>query len=66
MKAELAHITDTLPGKFPAEPDEFLASERYQSLLAQRRAEMTAIEHYPPGDAAHIWFANLHDPCAKA
>ncbi len=66
MQAELRRIIDTLPRPFPAEPDAFLDSARYQQLLAERRAELSAIEHYPPGDAAHIWFANLRDPCVSA
>ncbi len=62
LKAELKAVTDTLPRPFPDEPDEFLDSETYRTLLARRRAEVDAIEHYPPGDAAHYWFANLRDP----
>jgi arylsulfatase A-like enzyme len=64
LKAELKRITDTLPRPFPAESDPFLESETYQQLLAERRAEMAAIQHYPKGDVPHIWFANLHDPDA--
>jgi arylsulfatase A-like enzyme len=64
LKAELKKITDTLPRPFPAEPSEFRKTDRYKKLLEQRKAEMAAIEHYPPGHAAHIWFANLRDPCA--
>ncbi|MFW5845724.1 MAG: sulfatase [Planctomycetota bacterium] len=64
LKAELKTITDTLPRPFPAEPDPFLESDTYQKLLSERRAEMDAIQHYPAGDAPHIWFANLHDPDA--
>ncbi len=65
LKAELKKITDSLPRPFPAEPDPWLQSGEYQNLLAKRRAEVDAIEHYPPNcDVPRVWFANLHDPGA--
>ena len=65
LRAELKRITDTLPRPFPAEPDPFLATDQYRQLLAARRAEMAAIQHYPPqSDVARIWLANLRDPAA--
>jgi arylsulfatase A-like enzyme len=64
LKAELGRITGGMPRPFPSEADAFLASEKYQGMLAERRAEMAAIRHYPTGDVPRIWFANLHDPDA--
>lgn len=64
LKGELCAVTNTLPRPFPAEPDPFLESKIYRDLLAGRKAEMAGIQHYPEGDVAHIWFANLHDPDA--
>jgi arylsulfatase A-like enzyme len=66
LRKELWSILATLPRPFPEEPSEFRQSDRYRELLEARKAEMAAIEHYPPGHAPHIWFANLRDPCVGA
>ncbi len=65
LKAELKQITDTLPRPFPAAPDPYLQTEEYKKQLAECKAEMGAIQHYPANcDVPQTWFANLHDPDA--
>ncbi len=63
LREELWSIAETMPRPFPREPHPFRGTDHYRELLARRRAEMAAIEHYPPdSDVPRIWFANLHDP----
>jgi arylsulfatase A-like enzyme len=63
LREELWAIADTMPRPFPREPHPFRQTERYQQLKAERRAEVDAIEHYPPNCyVPRVWFANLHDP----
>ncbi len=65
LKEELWRIAETMPRPFPREPHPFRETDDYCEMLARRRAEVDAIEHYPPdSDVPRIWFANLHDPGA--
>ncbi len=65
LKEELWRIAETMPRPFPREPHPFRRTERYRALLEKRRAEVDAIEHYPPdADVPRVWYANLHDPGA--
>jgi arylsulfatase A-like enzyme len=65
LKDELWKIAETMPRPFPREPHPFRQTERYKKLEAERRAEVDAIEHYPPNcDVPRVWYANLHDPGA--
>ncbi len=67
MKRELWRVADTMPRPFPREPHPFRQTDRYRELLARRREEMDAVDHYPPDIyVPRAWFANLHDPGASS
>ncbi len=64
LKKSLRAVTDSLPRPFPDEPDHFLETEQFQTMLVRRKEEVQALKHYPTKavDIAHTWFANVQDP----
>jgi hypothetical protein len=66
LKHELRTILATLPRLFPDEPDAFLKTDAYRTMLNERKEHMQGIVHYPThGDVPAIWHFNQHDPDAE-